>query len=33
MEKYLTEMLHMDKVKTREHIELISQLVGKVGMD
>lgn len=24
---------HMDKVKTREHIELISQLVGKVGMD
>ena len=24
---------HIDKVKTREHIELISQLVGKVGMD
>ena len=24
---------HMDKVKTKEHIELIAQLVGKVGME
>ena len=27
------DVYHMDKVKTREHIELIAQLVGKVGMD